>query len=234
VDYARVKLGEDPAGEKFENRARAHETFDHVLKPYLAYKKATLRPRSYKGIERHLRNYCKPLHGLQLASVRQRNVATLLSALAAASGPTAANHTRASLSAFFAWSMKEGLVETNPTVATNCAAVNGLCDRVPSDDELRDIWQTLPATDYGRIVKLLVLTGCRREEIGGLRWCEVNLDRVLITLPSERTKNGIEHQVPLSAAALAMQPRTPTRLCAFGSKADTSFAPLDCGQLAGV
>jgi len=51
-------------------------------------------------------------------------------------------------------------------------------------------------------VKLLALTGCRREEIGGLRWAEVDLDRSLITLPPERTKNGKEHEIPLSSAGL--------------------------------
>jgi integrase len=202
--HAKVKMGEDPAGQKMENRARASETFDRVLLPYLAFKKARVRSRSYNGIERHLKIHCKPLHGLQLASITQRNVAALLSRLAVSSGPTAANHTRASLSAFFAWSMKEGLVEDNPTVSTNRAVANGPRDRVLSDNELHDIWQALPASDYGRIVKLLVLTGCRREEIGGLRWCEVDLDRALITLPAERVKNGKEHELPLSPMAVAI------------------------------
>jgi hypothetical protein len=33
--HARVRLGEDPGGEKIENRVRAVETFGSVLKPYL-------------------------------------------------------------------------------------------------------------------------------------------------------------------------------------------------------
>src|SRR5262245_46011091 len=45
--HAEVKLGRDPAGQKFEDRARAHETFDHALPLYLSHKKATLRPRRH-------------------------------------------------------------------------------------------------------------------------------------------------------------------------------------------
>jgi integrase len=204
VLHARVKLGEDPAGQKIENQVRASETFDRVLRSYLAYKKSALRPRSYEGVERHLEIHAKRLHGLQMAAVDRRDVAALLTELAASSGPTAANHVRASLSAFFAWAIKEGLAETNPTIATNRAIANGPRDRVLDDGELREIWQALPDNGYGSIVKLLVLTGCRREEIGGLRWREVDLDRALITLPAERTKNGKEHEVPLSPAALAV------------------------------
>ena len=190
--------------KKIENQVRASETFDRVLRSYLAYKKSALRPRSYEGVERHLEIHAKRLHGLQMAAVDRRDVAALLTELAASSGPTAANHVRASLSAFFAWAIKEGLAETNPTIATNRAIANGPRDRVLDDGELREIWQALPDNSYGSIVKLLALTGCRREEIGGLRWREVDLDRALITLPAERTKNGKEHEVPLSPAALAV------------------------------
>ena len=49
--------------------------------------------------------------------------------------------------------------------------------RALSSDELRTVWNACDDSDYGRIVRLLILTGCRREEIGGLRWSEINLER---------------------------------------------------------
>lgn len=200
--HAEVKLGRDPAGQKFEDRARAHETFDHALPLYLSHKNAALRPRSYIGVERHLKVHCRELHGLQLASISQRNVAALLAGLAISSGPTAANHVRTSLSGFFTWAMGEGLVGANPVSDTNLAAANGPRERVLEDDELAAIWSALPNNGYGAVVKLLALTGCRREEIGGLRWAEVDLDRSLIILPPERTKNGKEHEISLSSTGL--------------------------------
>jgi hypothetical protein len=49
-----VRLGEDPAGQKIESRARAVETFGSVVPPFLLHKKAALKPRPYVEVERHL------------------------------------------------------------------------------------------------------------------------------------------------------------------------------------
>ena len=61
-----------------------------------------------------------------------------------------------------------------------------------------------PDDDYGRILKLLLLTGCRRAEIGDLKWSEIDLEARTITLPGERTKNGQQHVVPLADSAIAI------------------------------
>jgi integrase len=90
---------------------------------------------------------------------------------------------------------------------------------VLSDDELADIWNALPANDYGRIVRLLVLTGQRREEMAALRWSEIDPEKGLIALPGERTKNKRPHDVPLSDSAvevLAECPRRDGRDLVFG------------------
>ena len=70
--------------------------------------------------------------------------------------------------------------------------------RVLSDAEVAAIWSACDG-DFGRIIKLLLLTGCRRTEIAALRWEEVEGD--LIVLPGERTKNGLAFEVPLAGMA---------------------------------
>ena len=60
-----MRLGEDPAGQKIESRARAAETLGSVLQPYLLHKKAGLKPRTYEEAERHLLIHAKRLHGLR-------------------------------------------------------------------------------------------------------------------------------------------------------------------------
>ena len=60
-------------------------------------------------------------------------------------------------------------------------------------------------------MRLLILTGQRREEIGALRWREVDLQERKITLPPERTKNNRPHDVPLSSPALAIVTPLPRR-----------------------
>jgi integrase len=96
------------------------------------------------------------------------------------------------------------LVETNPVVNTNKAVEGGSRTRILSKGELRSIWNALADDDFGDIVKLLALTGQRRDEIGSLRWDEVDLDNALISLPPERTKNRRSHNIPLSPLALAI------------------------------
>ena len=59
--------------------------------------------------------------------------------------------------------------------------------------------QTRDGAPFGQIVKLLILTGARRDEIGGLKWSEIRDDE--IHLEGDRTKNGVPHLIPLSAPA---------------------------------
>src|SRR5262249_19468138 len=128
----------------------------------------------------------------------------------------------ATLSIFFGWAMAKGPAEANPIIGTEPAVTKGARDRVLTDDELRSIWAALPDSDYGDIVRLLALTGQRRDEIGSLRWSEVDFDKALIALPPERTKNSRPHDVPLSPPALAIlkaRPHLAGREYVFGSGA---------------
>jgi integrase len=77
----------------------------------------------------------------------------------------------------------------------------------------------LSDNDHGRIVRLLILTGCRRDEIGSLRWAEIDKESRMIVLPGERTKNSRTHHVPLSKIALDIIeaiPRGVSRDFVFG------------------
>jgi integrase len=75
-------------------------------------------------------------------------------------------------------------------------------DRVLNDGEIRAIWNACDDDDAGRIVRLLLLTGCRREEIGALRWSEIDLDTGLMTIPGTRTKNHRTLELILPEAAI--------------------------------
>jgi integrase len=84
-------------------------------------------------------------------------------------------------------------------------------DRVLTQDELKALWHSLSDNRFSEIVRLLLLTACRRNEIGNLTWDEIDLKRNLIVLPPDRTKNGRGLELPLSAQALAIIERTPRR-----------------------
>jgi integrase len=70
--------------------------------------------------------------------------------------------------------------------------------------ELVEVWRACLDDDYGRIVRLLILCGQRRTEIGDLAWCEIDLVQRQIDLPGQRTKNARPHVIPLADEALAI------------------------------
>jgi integrase len=199
--YAQVRLGRDPAGEKQHARVKAGETFEATVAQYLEHARGALRPRSYEDVERHLSKHAKSLHRLQLEKISKRDIASCIAAVRTKAGPVAGNRARTSLSGLFSWAMSEGLVESNPVVGTTRVEEKSR-ERVLSLDELRVIWNALPESDYGWIMKLLALTGARAGEIAGLRRDE--LRDAAILLPGTRTKNHREHLIPLSKPASAI------------------------------
>ena len=226
---AAIRLGKDPVADRLDAHVRAGETFGALLPRFLARQRGRLKPRSYQESERHLSVQCRPLHPRPLDRIDRRAVAVRLAELAKSSGPTAANRCRASLSAYFTWLAKEGIVETNSVQYTNRAQEGGARTRFLSDDELTKVWRALGDDQYSVIVKLLALTGGRRDELGGLRWSEVDLDRALITLPPERTKNRRPFQIPLSDVALDLLKAQPKWTLPDGTERNFVFGRADRG-----
>jgi integrase len=203
--------GFDAREARAKRRKEASETLDGIIAAYLEARAKDMRPRSYEGVEYQLRTLWKPLHGLTVASVSRAVIAAQVRTIAKNNGPIASNRARASLSAMFRWAIGEGLCEENPVVGTNKQEENGPRDRALSDAEAATIWLAAPDSDYGRIIRLALLTGCRRNELGGLMWSEIDKEARTINLPADRTKNGQAHIVPLCDAALAIIEAAPRR-----------------------
>jgi integrase len=159
----------DPANKKVEARSVASHTLGATIEKYLEARERALKPRSYEETKRHLLNHWRALHGLTLASIGRANVAAEAGAIAKDKGPVAANRARASLSACFRWAIGEGLCDENPVAGTNKQDENDPRERSLSDKESAAVWLAAPDNDYGRIVRLLLLTGCRRTELGDLK-----------------------------------------------------------------
>jgi integrase len=206
--------GHDPAAEKKRTEAedaRKDLRVSAVVDDWLKVRKEDMKPRSHVEWTRHLKQHWKPLHKLMLGAVTRQDIAAQMRTIAKDSGPVSANRARGALSAMFAWAIGEGLCEANPVIGTNKAAEEKPRERLLDDSELAAVWKGAPDNDYGRIVKLLMLTGQRRDEIGSLRWSEIDLEARTINLDGTRTKNGRAHVIPLSDAALAIL-KTTTQL----------------------
>jgi integrase len=101
-------------------------------------------------------------------------------------------------SALFSWAVKRGTIPSNPFERVPVAPT-ARRDRVLADDEIRAIWNaTKGIGSFDAIVRALLLTGQRREEVSGLRWGELDAALSAWTLPAARSKNGKPHLIPLS------------------------------------
>jgi integrase len=205
--YAKVRLGQDPAGEKIKAKSEAAETFKAAAEDFLAYKQTELRHGSLVGVTHHLMVHARPLHHLQFGKIDRRDIAQTVAIVtrnvASATknaGIRTGNQVRSTLSSLFAWGIAQGRIEHNPVVGTVPNKGEKPRSRVLKPSELRLIWDALPdRSQYAPIVKLLMLTGQRLNEIAGLRWSEIHGD--VIELPAERVKNGKPHSIPISRAA---------------------------------
>jgi integrase len=201
--YARVRLGQHPAAEKRASRDEHRNTFGRLVSGYLVFQKNEIRPSTYVVVELYLNRYARPLHGLPASAVDRKKIAELLETIAKNSGAVSANRARSALSALFSWAMRRGLHDSNPVVGTEKRKERSR-HRVLSDVELTAIWNALGTNDYDDILRLLLLTGQRAGEIGGLRWSEINFNEGLISLPAERTKNGHPHSFPMSRPVIGL------------------------------
>jgi integrase len=116
-----------------------------------------------------------------------------------------ANQVRLALSRFFKWAISEALIPpVNPVAGTEPRRGEIPRERVLTDEEVGKVWETARDWPYGAVVRLLLATGQRRGEVGGMRWSELDLEGRMWRLPKERTKGNREHTVPLNDLAVAI------------------------------
>jgi integrase len=200
-----VVAGTDPSDAKAAAALAAANTFRAVADRYLAFAGTRQKPRAMQDTTRYLMKAFRPLHPMPLASIERSHITARVAELERSMGATSALRARSTLSAMFSWAIREGYkLQSNPVAGTNKPEAPPARERVLSDAELAAIWRACGDNDYGRIVRLLMLTGQRREEIGAMCWSEISGDSV--TFPASRTKNGREHCIPLTPAALALLP----------------------------
>jgi len=200
-ELAKVELGADVAGDRAEAKVKEKLLFKSVVEQYLQareidLRKGKLRQTTLTEISRYLTKTFKALHHMPISAIQRADVASILRDKAN-KRPTAAAVGRSVLTTFFGWAIGEGFCETNPVVGTNRPEANEPRERVLKDDELARVWNACQDDDYGKIVRLLILTGTRRDEIGGMAWDELDEDKHTWTLPAGRAKNGRALTLPL-------------------------------------
>jgi integrase len=220
---ARSKLehGTDPAEERQKAKAesarlaalRATDSVEALAEQFLSlYAKPRTRPRTCRQTVDVLHRLTLPVwRGRTVHDIRRRDVIALIDDNAAERGSQMAGKALAVLGKFFAWLIARDVVAVSPCHGVERPANNPPRDRVLDDDEIAALWLACGEEGTGgAVVRLLLLTGCRRSEVVGMRWSEVDAAELLWKLPRERVKNGMAHVVPLSVQAwaiVAAQPR---------------------------
>jgi integrase len=110
------------------------------------------------------------------------------------------------LSRLFSWLVQHRKVASNPCLGMYVPPAPTARDRVLTDAEIVKFWQSADAEQFGPLLKLLLLTGCRLNEVAGMRRSELSDEGAIWTLPKERTKNKQVHVVPLPPLARDLIP----------------------------
>jgi integrase len=206
---AKRLLAEQTLGKHRPARLKASE----ALSPFLAEKQAKNKASSLAITKGLINNHFPALLRKNLEDVRTDDVTDVTDKLLRQEQPGAAVHAFVAIRTFLRWCVKRRYLHHSPIEGLDLPAKRGSRNRVLSDDELCAIWCAAEELggNFGDIVKVLILTGQRRTEIGSLdkQWCTLPLPPFsnaipTICLPSELTKNHREHTIPISARCAAI------------------------------
>ncbi len=199
-----VAAGRDPAAEKTDARRKEGTTVEQIATAFIE-KYCKARQKSWQETERVFRNDVYPAFGSKpVEEVTRQDIVRLIDAIAER-GPIMANRTLAYVRKFFNWCIERGYITATPCAGIKPPGAAKARERVLDDDELAEVWRAAEAIggNWKAVVKLLILTAQRRDEVVSMRWDELDLDSANWTLPGERTKNKRGHEVPLVATAVA-------------------------------
>ena len=205
-----VAMGQDPGRVS----AKRSDTVASVVEEWLKRDKRDAKPSSIYQTRTALARDVLPVWGERpINTISKRDVIELLDGIIDRGAPGKARSVHAHLHRLFRWSVGREIVPISPMEGLQGPAPAGRRDRVLSDDELVKIWHAATEWPFGTILKLLILTGARREELTQLRWAEVVGDT--INLSGVRTKTGEARTIPLSSLASALIEGVPRTGCEF-------------------
>ncbi|WDR05549.1 integrase arm-type DNA-binding domain-containing protein [Devosia rhodophyticola] len=218
ADALRLKLrgGIDPSSERRAERSKAQDTsrdvgalLDTFIARHVETKKASTAKLQKQQIEADVRPYWE---GRKVETISRADINDLLDRIVDRGATVHANRVFALVRKFLNWCVDRGAIERSPAQGMRRPTDEVTRMRVLSEDEIRWLWAaTADCGNFGQCVRLLLLTGQRRMEVGGMRRSELDLasPQPFWTIPAARTKNGREHMVPLVPTAVAELERVP-------------------------
>jgi integrase len=235
---AKAEAGTDPAQEKRAARAATEieegRTLRAAVESYLRFEESRPEGDRLRSITERRRVFERAilpaLGNRPIMELKRSEVVKMLDTVMVERGPRAADMALSVLRTFFNWyTIREDSFRT--PLAPRMGYVkpkDRQRERTLSDDELCRIWAASDKVrvPFGNLVRLLLLTACRRCEVSDMTWSEINGDTWVIA--AARYKGQRAHTVPLSKAAqqiIANQPRIQGCQYVFtlGSKPFSAF-----------
>jgi integrase len=206
-----VAKGRDPAADRKEaaqetRRKATHDslTLEALLGQWESLRLVDKRERYAAEAVRALRYAFAKRLTAPAGDLDRATVVRVLDGLTKDGKAAMASRTAAYGRACYQWANKRGSLAANPFQNLPLAPV-AKRERVLTKDEMREVWEaTCSAGSFNAIVRMLMLTGQRREEVTAMTWDEIAPDLSTWTIPANRAKNGIAHIVPLSEQAQAI------------------------------
>ena len=195
---------------EFEKQAQKRQGNNSTLSAVERYLSVGLFGKSsahVANVRRHLlAEFCKHYGTLSVQDITRQQAMSFVNNLKIKISPDASLKRFRSLTAFFNYLVNEGTIEISPLAGTKPPAPPTSRDRVLSPDELKTIWAAAEALNptWRAFIRLLMLTGQRRNEVAGLHVNEIEGD--WWTLPANRSKNSLPNKVFLSPTAKLLLP----------------------------
>lgn len=209
LDPVTVRAQERAAEEQASAQVAA-TAFSIVRKQFLKEHLPTLKKTTASEYERVLTNTFAAWDNIPLEDISAPMVEAVLNTVV---GKYMRNRSRAYVRVLFNWAVEEELLAASPvkklTKRKKKLTEEVSRDRVLTEDEISDLWNVKSVYPFGPMFKLLLLTGQRRNEVAGMRWQDIDLERALWTLPRSLTKNKEPHKVPLSEQVVAILEELP-------------------------
>jgi integrase len=205
-----IAEGKDPAAEKAAAKAAARaarrQTSDNVEKVIENFISLYAKPntRDWRETGRLLAEFGAAWKEWPLREIGKADIHRVLDGVVARGSPVTANRKLSRLRKMCRWAMSRGIIDSDPCSGILPPSAEQSRDRVLDVNELRLVWHAAGdlGFPFGPIVRLLILTGQRRGEVGGMEWKELDFETRLWTIPAARSKNRRQHAVPLSPQAL--------------------------------
>ena len=223
-----VAQGVDPvAAQKERERIQNTKSFSAYVETYA---EGYLEPewgKSWQQAKRTLELHVIPvLKDKPLPDIGAEHVHQVLDRLR--NRPGLQRSTWAVLSSLFRWAEKRDDIGKSPMAKIDPPSGAKPRKRVLTPDELIAIWRASYSLEAprGALVRLLMITLQRRSEVAGLQWTELSKAKALWHLNGERSKNGLDHLVPLSALAMAEIDRIKWRTRGLVLPSSTGKTPV--------